>query len=411
MVKSLIKRSSYLIISQAFGKVISFFYVIFLARTLGVENFGLYTTALAYYTLFSAVSDFGLNRYLIREGSKNQQKIPGFLIQIAVIRFFMTSLFFLVFSAWVFRFDTNHLRAFLSSVAVLALIPQGLALTLDATLIARQKILFSALGWFVLALSNALFGIYLIQISFSTLGAVIALSLSHTIYLILLIVFNGFNYKIVGVSLSAVKSIMFGSLPYGILAMLGLIYFRVDTILLSYIRGIEETGIYGVAYKFIESIIFLPNAVFTVLFPAMARLHLNDVSELKRLYFSSVLVLGIVSIAVFLLFIFVLPLVILLLLPGYVASVQALRILSLAIPFMFIQVPTIAVLFSTSKYLKEVIFFSLITLLFNLVLNLIFIPSFGFIAAAWITVASEVLSFVIFYLLLQRKVFKANDNL
>ncbi len=406
MIKSLIKGSSYLIIAQTFGKTISFFYVIFIARTLGVDNFGLYTTALAYYTLFSAVSDFGFNRYLIREGSKDQRKIPGFLIQIAVIRFFMTSLFFIIFSAWIFRFDTNNLRAFLSTVAVLALIPQGFALTLDAVLVARQKILFSALGWFVFALSNALFGVYLIQANFGVLGAVLALSLSHIIYLILLLVFNGFHYKITGVSFGAMKNIMYGSLPYGILAMLGLIYFRIDTILLSYIRGVEETGIYGAAYKFIESIIFLPNAIFTVLFPAMAKLHFSDRSNLKRLYLNSVLLLGGISIPVFLFFIFVLPSVILLLLPNYAASIKALKILSLAIPFMFVQVPAIAVLFSTSKYLKEIIIFSSLTLLLNLVLNLIFIPPFGFIAASWITVISEIISFIIFYLFLWRKFFQ-----
>ena len=41
---------------------------------------------------------------------------------------------------------------------------------------------------------------------------------------------------------------MIGSLPYGLLGILGLLYFRIDTILLSYLRGNFETEIAAGTY-------------------------------------------------------------------------------------------------------------------------------------------------------------------
>ena len=70
---------------------------------------------------------------------------------------------------------------------------------------------------------------------------------------------------------------------------------------------------------------------------------------------------------------------------------------------MFIHVPAVTVLLSTDKYLKQVLILSLITVAFNIGANLAFIPKFGFIAASWVTVASEILSFVIFFLLTKNK--------
>ena len=90
----------------------------------------------------------------------------------------------------------------------------------------------------------------------------------------------------------------------------------------------------------------------------------------------------------------------------FLSSIEALRILALSLPFIFVHVPGAQILLSTDKYLKPIILLSILTLSFNVILNLLFIPKYGFIAASWITVASEVLSFLVFFQLLRVKVFK-----
>lgn len=406
MLTKIFKASLYLIFFQASAKAIIFLYTVFLASNLGVGNFGIYVTALAYYSLFSSFTDFGFNRFLIREGAKNPLSINNFIINIMVLRILITILLFTFFSLWIYNFDNNHLRATLSILAVFALIPHSISLTFDSVLIAKQKLLFSGIGWFILSLSNAVAGFLLIEGGYGVFGPIVALTVSQLVYLFVLLYFSRVKAFALTTSVSKIREIVSGSLPYGILGVLGLIYFRIDILLLSYLRGAEETGLYGAAYRFLEAVIFIPNAVSAALFPVMARLHEGSDLDLKKIYLQSSKIMLLAAIPITIGFFFVLPFFIKFFLPQYVQSISAIYILSFAIPFMFVQVSAINVLFSSEKYLRTIIFISFFTIAFNIILNLIFIPKYGFIGASWITVFSEILSFVIFYLFLRYKFFK-----
>ena len=85
---------------------------------------------------------------------------------------------------------------------------------------------------------------------------------------------------------------------------------------------------------------------------------------------------------------------------------QVIQILALTIPFMFIHVPAAVVLLTSDKFLKPVIILSLLTVGFNVIANLLLIPTYGIYAAAWITVASEILSFTVFFLLLYKRLLR-----
>lgn len=408
MDKRILKNSGWIFGAQALVKVISFFYTIFLARSLGVSDFGLLVTALAYFSLISSISDFGFNRFLIREGARNLQSLTEYVSLSALLRLGLLGLTFVIFAVWIKVFDPDALRSSLSILAVLAVLPQSIALTFDAALVARERLKFSALGLLGLSVSTTLLGIYFVTLGFNVAGAITALLIGQIVYALLLFMFlSQAEVKLkLHFSLRDIKDIIKGSLPYGILGVLGLLYFRIDTLLLSYLKGNEETGIYGAAYRFLEAIVFVPSALASAMFPVLAKLHDNNVREIKTLYFSAIKLLGLLSIPIFLCYILVLPSVISLLLPNYLPSIQVIQILSFAIPFMFIHVPGALVLISTEKFLKPVIFLSFFTLAFNIILNFIFIPPFGFIGASVTTVLSEILSFAVFFVLLYFKLLK-----
>lgn len=413
MYRKLFKSSSYLLTAQFIAKIISFCYTVFLARALGIEDFGFYTTALAYFALISSITDFGFNRYLIREGSKNLESLGSYICHIFWLRLTISSFVFAGFATWLYLFDSDHLRASLSMLAIMAVIPQSVALTFDAALIARQKISYSAIGVSILSALTAFLGIIFLKLGFGVFGAVSALVFGQ-IFCLFFLFFALFKNKFrifSQVSYNEIKRITKGSLPYGILGILGLLYFRVDTLLLSYLKGPFDTGLYGAAYKFLEAIIVIPSSVSAVLFPFLAKLHDSNVSQLKKVYSQTLILLGLASIPIFLSYFFILPLIISWLLPQYTASIQSVQILSFAIPFMFMQVPAITVLFSTDKFLTKVIFYSCFTLLFNLVFNVIFIPDFGYIAASWVTVLSEAVSFLIFFFFIRKNILNTDDNI
>lgn len=405
----ILKQTSWLFSAQAFGRVIGFLYTIFLAKTLGVSDFGLYSTALAYFSLVGTISDFGFNRFLIREVARGNYNPSELLFNIGALRLTFSTIIFAILAVLLYSFDPDKARVNLTLLAVMAVLPQAIAQTFDAVFIAIQKLQFSALCLVALNLSTALLGVILINFGYGPTGAVVALILGEILYILILgVVLKLQNIKLFStVKLEILKDITVGSLPYGLLGILGLLYFKIDTIMLSYIKGNFDAGIYSAAYRFLEAIVFIPSALSSAMFPVLAKLHdIGDKAEISRLYFKTIKIMFLFGILIMASYILILPTVIKILLPNYQSSIQVVMILSLTIPFIFIHVPGAQVLLSSDKYLKPVIWLSVLTLSFNSISNLMFIPIYGYSGAAWITVASEVVSFVVFFALLKNKVLK-----
>lgn len=403
--KFILKQTSWLFFAQLFSRIIGFLYTVFLARNLDVENFGLLSAALAYFTLLSTISEFGVNRFLIREIAKGENGQPKLIMNVALFRLVFSAILFSVFATALYLLDSDTLRVGLTVLATIAILPQAIAQTLDCIFIAKQKLQISALSLLLSNLFIVILGVFLVRNGYGTIGAVNALIWGQVLYFILLIFFlrNSHILKLEEISFKNIKTIITSSVPYGLLGVLGLVYFRIDTILLSYLRGNYETGIYGAAYKFLEAVVIIPFAFQTALFPVITKLHQHN-QDIKRLYFNSIKLMAFLGIFTTLIFYLLLPFLITAFLPNYIQSILALRILALAIPFMFIHVAISTIVLSTEKYLGKIILISLIPLIFNIVANLVFIPKFGFLAASWITVLSDILSLILIFIFIKRYV-------
>jgi len=268
---------------------------------------------------------------------------------------------------------------------------------------------YSALALVLLNVSVAFFGfVAVFFFKLAIFGAVLTFLFAHVFYLLVLGAFLlkekiSFSFSF---DFSFWKKALISSLPYGLLAFLGLLYFKIDVVLLTFIKGEAQTGFYGASYKFLEGLHFIPLTVGTALFPVMARLHQGNLIELKKLYFSSLKFLLLVAVFLVLILFFGAPILIKILYgPAFDSSILALKILSFTLPFMFLHVPGAHLLMSTEKFLKSIIVLSLFTVLFNIIFNLILIPPFGLVGASLVTVFSEVVSFTLFFWFIIGKVF------
>jgi len=73
--KKVIRNTVFLSSANIFARAVGFFYFVFLGRVLGVENFGHYNFALALVYNFYPVADFGVERLILRDLSKNRGKL------------------------------------------------------------------------------------------------------------------------------------------------------------------------------------------------------------------------------------------------------------------------------------------------------------------------------------------------
>lgn len=406
MLKAIFKNSSYLLVSQLIVKVFAFAYAIFLAGNIGASDFGTYSAALSIFGLMSLFSDLGINRVLTRDIARDQSELPKLFSTALLLRAFSAAASFLVLTIFFYLIDPSNLRFTLTTIALLSLVPQSVALSIDAILIALKKASFSALGFFLFNMTSFIVGSALIFLGFGVYGAITAFLVGQILYAILLIFllssqnkipFKPFEWKLA-------RELLIKSWPYGVLSAIGFASFRFDTVLLSYLRGGTETGIYSLAFRFLEAATIIPVAFGTILYPVFSE-QAKDPTNTKKLFNHSLLIGFLAGIAALIGITIIVPLFLNRFLPeSFFGSSSALMILSLAIPFIFMHIPMGQLLLSREGMLKKILFLYLFIFLVNIALMLKIIPQYGYIGAAWITVAIEALTFISFYLFIKIKV-------
>lgn len=406
MHKHIFKSSSYLLLSQFLVKGFAFAYAIFLAGNVGASDFGTYSAALSIFGLMSLFADLGINRVLTRDIARDEENLSKLFSTALLLRALTSALSFFGLTVFFYLSDPSGLRFVLTSIALLSLVPQSTALSVDAVLIALKKAPLSALGFFLFNMVSFIFGAILIFLGFGVYGAIIAFLIGHIFYAVFFICTLIFTKKIEfkPFDINLAWSILVKSLPYGLLSAIGFASFRLDTVILSYIRGGVETGIYSLAYRFLEAATIIPVAFGTILYPVFSEYEKNP-GKTKKLFNHS-LVIGFLAGAAALASIsLVVPFFLNRFLPeSFSGSSSALVILSLSIPFIFMHIPMGQLLLSRENMLKKVLLLYLFVFCINLILMLTVIPKFGYIGAAWVTVIAEATTFFAFFLFINKHI-------
>lgn len=185
--------------------------------------------------------------------------------------------------------------------------------------------------------------------------------------------------------------IMKGGFPIGVRGMLNGVSFRIDAFVLGLLRASSEVGWYGAAFKFLEASFFIQDAIGASFQPAISRAFGKHNREMiAELYGRGLKVLLIVAgFATAVGFAYANELVILVFGHDYANASSALRILIWALPFVYGSMTSIVLLDAVGSQSRTVAFFA-ISVVVNLVLNLLLIPRYGFLGAAMTTIVTEV---------------------
>lgn len=180
--------------------------------------------------------------------------------------------------------------------------------------------------------------------------------------------------------------LFFASLPLGLTLLFNVVYGHIDSVILTLTRGTSEVGIYGLAYKVFELILVVPTFFMNATYPLLLEAK-NNATRFRMILRSSLLFLGITSLAMVLI-VWIFAPVLTVIRDDFSASVVPLRTLSLSLPFFFIT----SVVMWTLVALKKQTWLMIIyggSMIGNILLNLWLIPRYGYNAAAWVTVLSE----------------------
>jgi O-antigen/teichoic acid export membrane protein len=276
------RNISALVAAQAAVKALNVAVSIVLVRWLGAEELGRYAYVLAFAFPFGALADFGLATLGIREASRAPADAAR--VQAAV----------------------GRLALVLAAAAGAAMLAVALLLghdarTLAALALAALASLVAArtMPWLVvLTAREALGRVSLHRVVTTLVGALLTLAglLAGGGFVTLLgaALVTGLVGWAVARALAgppagapvpamALGALLRRAVPFGALMAGFALYYRIDMVLLEWLVGAREVGLYAAAYRFLDAVILLAAALGGPLFPRLAGVAASRPDEARRL--------------------------------------------------------------------------------------------------------------------------------
>lgn len=389
---------------------------------LGVTGYGEYTTVYQFLAFFGIAADLGLFTIAVREMSRDENRIPiiaGNVLGLRTALITITMILAIVGAFLIPQYQSTRIPigVAIATITIWLAMVQG---TLCTVLQVHLKMEYSSYALIASKIVNVAYMIFVIYLLLPLENGTTACTdagFYQLIFagipgnLVLIIVTYYYARKLAPIryqfNFALWKETLWKSLPYGIALILNTFYFRIDSLLLYFIRGPVETGVYGVPMKLFEQIMLLPlyfmNAVLPVLTKAIdkGRDAYNRIIQYAYdfiIMISFPILAGGYALAYPLIFVISGPEFLSKLDKGFYGSDIALKILLFSYVLSFIAGVFTFVLIAVGKQLK-ILWVNLAGAIFNVIANLIIIPIYGFRGAAIISVATQVMLLImlIFY--------------
>jgi len=385
-----VSNSVFILAARVLSRAISLVVVIVLANSLGATRYGQYTTLVVYSAIISVVADLGYAPLYTREAARNRNDLGHYLGTLLIFKLALAATAVVVFAV-LFGLGT-HLTSLIVPGAAL-LIVTAYANQLRNTFYAVGRAEFDAIALLAeIAIQGGL--IFLGARGHAGVGFFVWAYVASYVFTIAyaLVVIRVFRLGDLRIRLDRdlVMRWLPLALPFALTSFLTNLYFDADRVILPIFRPFAEVGWYNLAYKPYEALQFVPLAIQVVVYPLLGVYFVADPARLKTAYarfFKALVLLGWpLTVGTFVLVhgingIFNRS-------GAFAQSESALRILAFGIVFLFSSSAFYAMLNATNRQQFNAVATGLAALI-NILLNLIFIPFYGYLAASATTVITE----------------------
>lgn len=385
------KNATILLISQIITYVMVFFVTMYMARYLGILNFGIISLALSITAITGVISDLGLGSLTVRELSRDKTLTDKYFSNVFIIKIFLCLLTLLITFVIVKNLNYHDPTKIIIYIITISMLINTFNGIMNSIFQANQLMEFLAIGTVInssILLIGTLIGMYFkLNVIYFALIYVIASLL--TLIPTLIFYVKKFSLPELKIDLNFIKPILNKSLPFGIASVFVIVYYSIDSIMLSVMSGSEAVGFYNASYRILFIFLALFNVYITAIFPIMSNFYVTSRESLKFAFEKSFKYLLIISIPLTIGTILTANKVILLIYgESYLPSVLALQVLICTIIFMFLN-GLISNLLSSTNRQRVVMTVTGFGAALNIILNLILIPKFSFIGASIATVITE----------------------
>jgi O-antigen/teichoic acid export membrane protein len=378
--------------SDVLGKVLGYVVLAALARALTQADMGELFFAIAFVSILASLTEMGTHRVLVRRVAQDRTNATGHLSEVLSVRLPAIGVAYGLLI--VIAFGVMPERAHILLLTGVFVLIGDLYYSFGSLFLGLRRVGYR----FVTGLLDPLLLVPMILIAVrlgwelpAIVGCYIAAKVISVLATALVARVRFGSFGIVR-ERGRLTSVVRESFPFFVLGFLGLVFLKVDTLMLLFFRSAEEVARYEAAYKFLEVSRFAVRAAAWVFFPLCAQMVARQdwagLSTLtKRLLAGAAFGGLVVSVAVIPLAPFLVPLV---WGDAYDTSIPVLQILFLGTPFLYLSFVGIFVAQALHRE-RAVVWMLVLAVVGNVLLNWAVIPRWGAPGAAWTTTLGECL--------------------
>ena len=394
------------IILNLFNRGIDLAFAIVMYRLLQPFEIGIYSFAVVLFVWFDIFTNFGLDLFLIREASQRKSRAGHYFYNTSFFRLLLSLVGLPLLAGLLLLWQSSGAEAISAEgmtaigLLYLGLFPASLSKGMTSLFYANEQAEKPAAIATITTVNKAVFGVVALLLGHGIVGLA-AVSIINNVLTLLVLVWAG--RRLIGKiaqrlpDRGLIAEMIGESFPLMLNHFLATIFFQIDIVILQAIKGAETVAQYSTAYKWLLAINIVPAFFTQALFPVMSRQAKEDRAALTRSCAFSIKLLFAITLPLALIFtILAEPLTLILGSNRYVPDgVIALQLMIWSIPFGWMNSLLQYALVALGQQQLITRAFGL-AVFFNIAANMIFIPQYGFQAAAITTIASEVVLFLPF---------------
>lgn len=396
--------------ARVLGTALALVSIGLIARHLGPSGFGEYSLVLAFLYTFIIVGQFGLYPLLLRELSQREDKAA------LLSDFFSLRLYLLVsvmaltpFAALLFPYSMKVIQGI--GIAAVGFLFMGLSQLLMAVFQHFLSVWRASLAEVVGRAAQAALVYLVVVLGLGFFSVLWVFSVVTFIIFSLNLVFalRLLRFRIVWIPWWKIKEFFRKAFPIALSIVLTLIYFKLDTIILSIPQinsastdPARDVGVYNVAYRVLEGLIFFPAMFVGLIMPFLSRYFKEDWQRFENIFRQahSIVILATLPL-VGALWILAEPIVILIGGAEFVAAAPVLKILSIAIGFIFLGNLYGQAVVAQGREKKAAWVYGG-GVVVNIAANILIIPFLRELGAALTTVLTEAMVTLFLFLIIKR---------
>lgn len=388
--QTIVKNTLWLFIGEISGRIFKMMLVVYAARNLGAEGWGVFSYTLSIAALFMIFSDVGIDDLITRELSqkKDNYKVTASAALAIKGTMLISGVILAIFVGPIISSipQANNLFWLVAIILLFdAIRNNGFAINRVTEKVEKEAIIKFITNSFIFVI-----GYFLIKTNPTPMSLVAAYAAGGIIgaVLVLNLVRKTILEFIVTINKEAFLSVMKTIIPLTMVALMGSILANTDIFMLGLWKTPEDIGMYAAVQRFYQFIAVMPAMIITATLPLMSRLAINDSNKFKIAVEKVLTIFMVLSIPIVLGGLVLAKEIILLTFgSGYLQAVPVFRIVLVMSLAAFSSILFVNTIFVHNKQ-KMLVLINIIGAVVNVLLNFILIPKLGITGAAFSTLAS-----------------------